>query len=332
MRARTVAVSLILAAALAVSDARAADVVLKASHQFPGGKGDVRDEMVQIIAREVEKAGVGLKMEVYPGESLFKATEQWQALVRGQLDVSAFPLDYASGRRGEFSATLMPGLIKNHEHAKRINKSPFMADIKAIMEKEGVIVLADAWLAGAFGSRKGCLREPDDFKGLKIRSAGRAFAEMWRGAGASIVSIPSSEVYTAMQTGVIEATDTSTGSFVSFRLYEQIKCITAPGDNALWFMYEPVVIAKKKFDSLTKAQQDALKAASQKSEVYFEKETRGLDDKMVEAFKKANVEVAELTQAQFDKWREVAKQTSYKVFAEKVPGGDALIQKALAVQ
>jgi TRAP-type C4-dicarboxylate transport system substrate-binding protein len=332
MRRPIAAASLVLFAALGAADARAADVVLKASHQFPGGKGDVRDEMVQIIAREAEKAGVGLKIEVYPGESLFKATEQWQALVRGQLDISAFPLEYASGRRGEFSATLMPGLIKNHDHAKRINASPFMADIKAIMDKEGVIVLADAWLAGAFGSRKGCLREPEDFKGLKVRSAGRAFAEMWRGAGASIVSIPSSEVYTAMQTGVIEGTDTSTGSFVSFRLYEQIKCITAPGQNALWFMYEPVVMAKKKFDSLTKPQQDALKAASQKAEVYFDRETRGLDDKMVQAFKKANVEVVELTPAQFAKWRAIAKDTSYKVFAEKVPGGAALIEKALAVQ
>ena len=54
--------------------AQAADVVLKASHQFPGGKGDARDEMVQIIAREVEKANVGLKIQIYPGQSLFKAS------------------------------------------------------------------------------------------------------------------------------------------------------------------------------------------------------------------------------------------------------------------
>lgn len=323
--------SLALAAALGLGAAHA-QTVLKASHQFPGGKGDVRDEMVQMIARDVAVANVGLKIEVYPGESLFKATEQWQALIRNQLDISAFPLDYASGRRGEFSATLMPGLIKNHDHAKRVNASPFMKDIKAIMEKDGVIVLADAWLAGAFGARKGCIKDPDDVKGLKFRSAGKAFAEMWRGAGASIVSIPSSEVYSAMQSGVVEATDTSTGSFVSFRLYEQIKCITQPGQNALWFMYEPVVMSKKSFDGLNKAQKDALMAASKKSEAYFERETKGLDAKMVEAFKKANVEVAELTQAQFDKWREVAKGTSYKVFAEKVPGGDAVIQKALAVQ
>jgi len=57
---------------------------------------------------------------------------------------------------------------------------------------------------------------------------------MWQSAGASIVSIPSNEVYNALQTGVADATDTSSGSFVSFRIYEQVKCLTAPGENALW--------------------------------------------------------------------------------------------------
>lgn len=51
-------------------------VTLKASHQWPGGKGDARDEMVQIIAREVGKANVGLEIKVYPGRSLFKPKEQ----------------------------------------------------------------------------------------------------------------------------------------------------------------------------------------------------------------------------------------------------------------
>jgi TRAP-type C4-dicarboxylate transport system substrate-binding protein len=200
------------------------------------------------------------------------------------------------------------------------------------MDRAGVVVLADAWLAGAFASKKGCIRNPDDVKGLKFRSAGRAFAEMWRGAGASIVSVPSSEVYTGMQSGVIEATDTSSGSFVSFRLYEQVKCLTAPGQNALWFMYEPVVMAKKKHESLSVPQKAALAAAGKKSEAYFDRETRKLDDKMVEAFKKAGIEVAELTQEQFQKWRAVAMATSYKSFAEKVKGGQELIEKALAVK
>ena len=332
MRRITLGLSCILAAALAATGAAAQEVVLKASHQFPGGRGDARDEMVQIIAREAANAKVGLKLEVYPGESLFKATEQWQAMVRGQLDISAFPLDYASGRHGEFSATLMPGLIKNHDHAKRINKSPFMGDIRAIMEKAGVVVLADAWLAGAFGSRKGCIRDPEDAKGLKFRSAGKAFAEMWRGAGASVVAVPSSEVYTGMQTGVIEATDTSTGSLVSFRLYEQIKCITAPGQNALWFMYEPVLMSKKSFDALNKAQQDAIMAAGKKSEEYFAKESRGLDEKLVETYTKNGVEVITMTEDEYNAWLDVAKKSSYKQFAEEVPDGQALIDAALAIK
>lgn len=129
-----------------------ADITLKASHQWPGGKGDVRDEMVQIIKREVERANVGLKVQVYPGRSLVKPKEQWGALVKGQIDLSAFPLDYASGRHPQFSATLMPGLVKNHDHAKRLNKSPFMHDIKKIIDEAGIMVVSDAWLAGGFAS------------------------------------------------------------------------------------------------------------------------------------------------------------------------------------
>ena len=320
------------AAVLAMAASAQAQVTLKASHQFPGGKGDPRDEMVQIIAKEVKAANVGLDIQVYPGASLFKPNDQWNAMVNGQLDISSFPLDYASGKVGAFSATLMPGLVRNHDRAQRMSNSPFMKDIKAKIEKAGVVVLADAWLAGAVASKKGCIRKPDDIKGLKIRSAGPTFAAMWQQAGASIVSIPSNEVYNALQTGVADATDTSTGSFVSFRLYEQVKCITAPGDNALWFMYEPVLMSKKSFDKLTKPQQEALMKASKKSEEYFHSETRKLDEKMAEAFKKNNVEVVTLTSAEFDAWVKIAQASSYKRFADEVPDGKKLIDEALAVK
>ncbi|MCW5750975.1 MAG: TRAP transporter substrate-binding protein DctP [Alphaproteobacteria bacterium] len=305
---------------------------LKAAHQFPGGKGDVRDEMVQIIAREVNAANVGLDIKVYPGASLVKATEQWQAMQRGQIDITAFPLDYASGRHPQFGATLMPGLVKNHDHAKRLNSSPFMADIKKIINDAGVVVLADAWLAGALAAKDRCILEPKDAQGLKARSAGATFAEMWSGAGASIVAIPSNEVYSALQSGVANATDTSTGSFVSFRLYEQLQCVTAPGDNALWFMYEPVLMSKARFEKLNEKQRKAIMAASQKSEDYFFQEAKKLDDQMVETFKKAGVKVVTMTGAQADMWREVARKTSYKTFSEKVPGGKELIEKALSVK
>src|SRR5215470_52545 len=116
-------------ASLFVSMSAHAQVTLKASHQFPGGKGDVRDDMVQMIARDAKAANVGLDIQVYPGASLFKPNDQWNAMVNGQLDISLFPLDYASGKVPVFSATLMPGLIRSQDRAKRVNQSQFMKDI-----------------------------------------------------------------------------------------------------------------------------------------------------------------------------------------------------------
>jgi len=305
---------------------------LKASHQWPGGKGDVRDEMVQIIAREVGKANVDLKIKVYPGKSLFKPKEQWGAMVKGQLDISAFPLAYAAGRHPEFDATLMPGLVKNHDHAMRLNSSPFMDDIKKIINDAGVVVLADAWLAGGFASKNHCILGPDTMKGQVTRAAGKAFEQMLVGAEASIASMPSSEIYSALQTGVLDAANTSSGSFVSYRIYEQVKCLTAPGANALWFMYEPLLMSKKSFDKLTKDQQAALMKAGDVAEEFFFSAAKDLDAKLVKAYKDAGVKVVEMSSEQAKAWRDIANETSYKTFAAKVKGGDVLIQKALSVK
>jgi TRAP-type transport system periplasmic protein len=329
---KTTVIVVAVASAVAFSGAAQGQAVLKASHQFPGGKGDPRDEMVQIIAKDVKAANLGLDVQVYPGASLFKPNDQWNAMVNGQLDISSFPLDYASGKVRAFGVTLMPGLVRSHERAQKLNNSEFMKDIKAKIDKAGVLVLSDAWLAGAVASKRGCIRKPEDIKGQKIRSAGPTFAAMWQAAGASIVSIPSNEVYNALQTGVADATDTSTGSFVSFRIYEQVKCITAPGDNALWFMYEPVLMSKKSFAKLNKQQQDELITAGKKAQDYFVKESKALDDKMVSAFKDHNVEVATMTPDEYNSWLAVAQKSSYADFAKDVPDGKKLIDEALSVK
>ena len=239
MFTRTKAVTLTAVVALmgTVATGATAQTVLKASHQFPGGKGDIRDEMVQMIARDVAAADVDLEIQIFPGSSLYKPNDQWNAVTRGLLDMTSFPLDYASGRHPEFSATLMPGLVGNFDRAKRLNDSEFMTDIKKVIEDAGAMVIADAWLSGAFASKQGCITSPDTLKGQVIRAAGPAFEEMLVAAGASISSMPSSEIYTGMQTGVLDAANTSSASFVSYRLFEHAKCLTAPGENALWFMY-----------------------------------------------------------------------------------------------
>ena len=288
--------------------------------------------MVQIIAKEVAKANVGLDIKVYPGKSLFKPKAQWQAMVKGQLDISAFPLDYASRYHPQFSATLMPGLVKNHDHAQRLNSSPFMADIKKIINQAGIVVLADAWLAGGFASKKNCILGPESMKGQVTRAAGPAFEQMLVGAGASISSMPSSAIYTAMQTGVLDAANTSSGSFVSYRIYEQVKCLTAPGAHALWFMYEPILMSARSWNKLNGEQQAALRAAGKVAEAYMTSKAKGLDDKLVSIYKENGVEVVEMSASEAAAWKAIAQETSYKIFSEKVPGGKALIAKALAVE
>jgi len=319
-------------AAVVLATSAHAQMTMKASHQFPGGKGDVRDDMVQMIAKDVGAANVGLNIQVYPGASLFKPNDQWNAMVNGQLDITLFPLDYASGKVPAFSATLMPGLIRSQERAKRINNSQFMKDIRAEIEKHGVMVLSDAWFAGGMASKSKCLVHPNDLKGLKFRAAGPTFASMWESAGASIVSPPSNEIYNAFQSGVIGATDTSLGTFQSMRLYEVTDCLTAPGNNALWFMYEPVLMSKKSFAKLNKKQQDAVVAAGKKAQTYYEGKADAVNKAAIKAFEDHKVKVVELSDADYQAWLAVAKKSSYARFAKDVPNGQKLIDEALAVK
>lgn len=324
-------VAALACATLLATPGAQAQTILRAAHQWPGGIGDVRDEMIQIIAREVNAAGVDLHVRVYPSQSLLKASDQWSAVVGGHLDLTALPLDYASGRHPEFSATLMPGLVKNHDHARRLGDSPFMQSIKAIIDEAGAVVLADAWLAGGFSSTQRCILWPQDIEGQVIRAAGPAFERMLVGAGASISSMPSSEIYTALQTGVLDAANTSSASFVSYRIYEHTRCMTAPGENALWFMYEPVLMSKRRWNRLNEAQRRAFVAAAEIAEDYFFEQAKQLDSEMERQFSEAGVEIVHMTAEQAQAWRDIAARTSYKTFSDEVEGGAELIRQALAV-
>ncbi|MEJ2693237.1 MAG: TRAP transporter substrate-binding protein DctP [Candidatus Thiodiazotropha sp.] len=321
-----------MASALFTVCSTASAIDFKASHQWPGGKGDVRDEMVQMIARHMTENKTGVDIKVYPGKSLFKPKEQWNAMTKGKLDITAFPLAYAGGKHPEFNLTLMPGLVKNHDHATRLNSSPFMQKIKQIMDEAGVMVLADTWLAGGFVSKGECILEPEDVKGMKFRAAGKSFNQMLAAAGATITSMPSSEIYSGLQTGVLDGANTSSSSLVSYRIYEQVKCLTAPGKNALWVMYEPILMAKASFDKLSKAQQEELMKAAAKAEQYASQASKEADKKLIDAYKKAGVKVVEMSSEQAAKWREIADTSSYKDFAENVKGGRELLDIALSVE
>ncbi|MGY9046079.1 MAG: TRAP transporter substrate-binding protein DctP, partial [Rhodobacterales bacterium] len=167
---------------------------------------------------------------------------------------------------------------------------------------------------------------------VSIRAAGKSFEEMLAGAGASISSMASSEIYPALQTGVLDATNTSSESFVSYRLYEQLECYTPAGDTALWFMYQPMLINKTTFESLTPEQQTALTDAADKAEAFYLEEGKKGDEVARQTFADAGVKIADMTPEDFDKWLELAKTTAFPIFVSETPNGQELLDMALAVE
>ncbi|MFG5380629.1 TRAP transporter substrate-binding protein DctP [Yoonia sp. R2-816] len=317
-------------AMMAVSETSLQAQELRLSHQW--SDNDVRHKVAQIVADEVATADVGLEIRIFPTQSLFKAREQYTPLSRGQLDMTVLPLSYAGGLQPAYNLTLMPGLVKNHDHAARLNESPFMEAIEEKMAEDDVMVLVHGYLAGGFAGKETCITSPDDMAGLQTRAAGRAFEQMLAGAGASIASMASSEIYNAMQTGVLDAANTSSSSFVSYRIYEQVSCYTPAGDYALWFMYQPLLINKSTFDGLTEEQQQALLDGAAKAEEFYLEEAKKEDAASREVFAQAGVEIAEMSEEDFNAWRALAQETSYKAFIEDTPGGQELLDLALSVE
>ena len=127
-------------------------------------------------------------------------------------------------------------------------------------------------------------------------------------------------------------TDTSLSTFASMRLYEVADCLTAPGDNALWFMYQPMLMSKKSFDKLDKKQQDAIIAGGKKAQALFEGRADQINEEAIKAFKDHNAKVVTLSDADYDAWIEIAKKTAYAQFAKTVPNGQKLIDEARAVK
>lgn len=308
--------------------ASAAD--LRLSHQW--SDKDIRHKVAKIIADEVAAANVDLKIRIFPTQSLFKAREQYTPLSRGQLDMTVLPLSYAGGQQPAYNLTLMPGLVKNHDHAARLNESPFMEEIEAKMAEDDVLVLVHGYLAGGFAGKDKCITKPEDMPGLQTRAAGKAFEQMLAGAGASIASMASSEIYNAMQTGVLQAANTSSSSFVSYRIYEQVACYTPASDYALWFMYQPLLINKSTFEGLTPEQQVALTVGAEKAQAFYLEGAKLEDAASAKVFAEAGVEIAEMSEADFNAWRALAKETSYKAFVESTPDGQALLNLALSVE
>ncbi len=308
---------------------------LKISHQFPGGtisEGDFRDRLCRMFAAEIEKRSNGaLTGQVYPNSSLMKTVAQFSALRKGALDVSLYPISYAGGEYAELNIGLMPGLVSSYNQGAAWKTSEVGKKFAAFLAEKGAIILCWVWQAGGVVSRSSPLVNPDDVKGLKIRGGSREMDMVLQAAGATTLSLPSNELYAAMQTGACDGAITSSTSLISFRLEEVAKALTTGRGKSYWFMLEPLIMSKKIFDALPKDQQEMIMAVGNQLEEFGTKEAMADDQRVADVYAKKGAKVADLDEATVEKWRAIARNTAWKDYAGKTPLSAELLKLAEAV-
>ncbi|NEU31494.1 C4-dicarboxylate ABC transporter substrate-binding protein [bacterium LRH843] len=311
-------------------------VVLKLSHQWPKAtteEGDFRSQLAEKFGAEVEKRTNGaVTIQQYPASSLVKATDQYDAMFKGALDMSVFPFDYAGGKIPQFGITLMPAMVKNHQQAIAWENAEIGKMIEEIAEENGMKILVWVWNAGAIGSKGDPVVSPSDVRsGMQIRAAGNLVEEMLASAGAGIASMASSEIYSALQTNILDAAVTSNSSHGSYKLYEQIDSFTTSLENTFWFMFEPLVISTKSWEKLTPEQQTIFEEVAAELQPWAYQASEDDDIAVAELFKEKGINVVDMDDASYQEWVELSKPI-WEGFAEKVDRGAELLEAAKAVQ
>ncbi|GAB2182092.1 TRAP transporter substrate-binding protein DctP [Denitratisoma sp. agr-D3] len=315
-----------MAAAPAVTllgrDANAAAATsLKISHQFPGGtltEGDFRDRLCRKFAAELEKRSNGaLGGTVYPGSSLMKTNAQFSAIRKGALDMTLIPLSYGGGEVPEVNIGLMPGVVTSYEQGAAWRNGEVGKVLSGILADKGMYVVSWIWQAGGVASRAKPIIEPEDAKGLKVRGGSREMDMVLKQAGAAVLSLPSNEIYAAMQTGALDAAMTSSTSLISFRLEEVAKHLTTGRGKTYWFMLEPLLISRQIFDGLPKAQQDLIMTIGAEMEKFAMEAAKGDDVEVAKIYQKAGAKAYDMSDATVKKWQAIARETAWKDYAAK---------------
>jgi TRAP-type C4-dicarboxylate transport system substrate-binding protein len=315
--------------------ARADTRTLKISHQFPGSGpdgGDFRDRLCRKFAETVEKRANGaLKFEIYPNSSLMKTFAQFDALKKGALDFSLYPTTYAGGEIPEMNITFMPAAITSYEQAYRWKTAPIGKELSAILEAKGVKLITWMWQSGGIASRGKPIVKPEDAKGLKIRGGSREMDMMFKAAGAATSNMPSNEIYISMQTGAIDAAVTSTSSLISFKLEELSKGLTSAGGRSFFFVFEPILMSKAVFDSLSPDLQKLIMDVGEEIEPLGLEGSKADDQRLSDVYAKAGAQVFEMDAAALEEWKAVARESAWKDFAARSPNTARFLKMAQEV-
>ena len=317
--------SILLAATLAIMSAAAiaqAPIVIKFSHvvavETPKGSAA---EYFKKLAEERTKGKV--KVEVYPNSQLYKDKEELEALQLGAVQMLA-PSLAKFGPLGarEFEVFDLPYIFDDYAELHKVTQGPIGQSLLKKLDSKGILGLA-YWDNGfKVMSANKALRLPEDFKGQKMRiQSSKTLDAQMRALGANPQVMAFSEVYQALQTGVVDGTENPPSNLFTQKMFEVQKFVTLSNHGYLGYA---VIVNKKFWDGLPADIRATLEGAMKDATKFANDVAKKDNDEALEAVKKSGKsELITLTPAQKSAW----KKALVKVHADRESSiGKELIQ------
>jgi C4-dicarboxylate-binding protein DctP len=309
--------AVLAAAALMTAPAEAqAPIVIKFSHvvapETPKGKGA---EKFKELAEKYTNGRV--KIEVYPNSQLYKDKEEVEALQLGAVQMLA-PSLAKFGPLGakEFEVFDLPFILPNKAALRKVTEGQLGKTLFKKLESKGLTGLA-YWDNGfKVMSANRPLRMPEDFRGLKIRiQSSKVLEAQMRALGAIPQVLAFSEVYQALQTGVVDASENTPSNMYTQKHHEVQKYITLSDHGYIGY----AVITNKKFwDGLPAEVRGQLEKAMAEASAYANEISQKENDEALEAMKASGKsEFIELTPEQKAAWKK-ALEPVYTEMASRV--------------
>ena len=203
-----------------------------------------------------------LSAEFFHSGTVYKAKELLPNCMTGSLDIGALVAPYIEGSIPAIGVSSLPFAWKNFYVQRDGTRrgSPYFEFLTKEYAQRGLVLLSESPVGPQEFVSSKPLKKVDDWKGLKVRVSGAVYSQSMKTIGAIPVSMPSGEVYTSLQRGVVDAAQGLDVTFKARKLYEVTRYQINPGCFAMeWTIF----MNKDRFDSLSKEQQKVVMNAAE---------------------------------------------------------------------
>ena len=279
----------------------------------------------EFAKRANAKLGGKAKVVVYGSSQLGGDKELLQKLKLGTVDI-ALPSTVMSSEADLFGVFEMPYLVKDRKHMKRIEDGVFWKSLAPAAEAKGLKVIA-VWENGYrhITNSKRPINTPDDLKGIKLRvPEGKWRVKMFQTYGANPSPMKFSEVFTALQTGVMDGQENPFTQIYSAKFQEVQKYISLTGH-----VYTPAyaTVGAKKWAGLPADVRGTLEAVAKETQAFVYDKAAKDDEELLGKIKAAGVQVNTPNKDSFI----AASKPVYEEFAKEVKGAREVIDRAIAL-